>query len=505
MKICGLLLLALVLLAACGRGGRAPDVVDGYEVLPDLPPLGVADVPASPPADAPVAERVAAPIELPVSPAGVGEFVPLGYELVIGVDFDAVMPFANGLAQVRIVDGPWYANHAGMIDRAGAWVVHPGRVHEFGPMGYGAFWARTREWEYEIIDPFGQVLYRLPPGYFIFNHITRYDFFYVGTQRDGRMYFAVINRYGDVLVPFSPKFFGTYSEGLISFRDNDESSPTAGLVGFVDYTGQVVITPRFLHALPFAGGVSLVTSTQLADGLRWGLIDTQGNALTEEEFINVEPFHGGLAFTQRRVQAAVGWETHIAYINSLGEEVINLGTFVDRGWPFSEGIARVAHSGTLGEVWGFVDALGAFVAQPHFADARCFANGMAGVAVRDDDGTLLWGFINTYGELAIQPQFAWVSCFTNGIAVANLNGTVLTHSDFNWVWNELGTITNHGHLYHHEVIGGQFHLIDTHGRTLAILENIDAVGPLSENMLPINRGRTTAEEGQWGFVRLGSE
>ena len=127
-------------------------------------------------------------------------------------------------------------------------------------------------------------------------------------------------------------------------------------------------------------------------------------------------------------------------------------------WPFSEGLARVAHDNftwrfidksgnetiALVDVHGmsdfsdglayvhyfdndttgfyFVDKTGKQVVPPKYDRARSFSDGLAAVAVRDEENDFKWGFIDTTGNEVVPLIYDETGDFAEGLAGVSLNG-----------------------------------------------------------------------------------
>lgn len=76
------------------------------------------------------------------------------------------------------------------------------------------------------------------------------------------------------------------------FHDGLAPLRTADKVGYIDESGNFVISPVFTEAEPFCEGYARVRS-----GVRskWGFIDTSGRPAFKAKFTQAEDFHDGLA------------------------------------------------------------------------------------------------------------------------------------------------------------------------------------------------------------------
>jgi hypothetical protein len=80
---------------------------------------------------------------------------------------------------------------------------------------------------------------------------------------------------------------------------------------------------------------------------------------------------------------------------------------------FSEGLAAVSRDGR----WGYIDASGAWVIPPRFAEVEEFSEGLAVVGTGEySSKTTQFGFIDRTGKFVIAPRFDWASSFSDGLA-----------------------------------------------------------------------------------------
>lgn len=75
-----------------------------------------------------------------------------------------------------------------------------------------------------------------------------------------------------------------------------------------------------------------------------------------------------------------------------------------------------------GNLYGFMNSKGTIIVKPQYVNANEFSEGMAAVAVQDDDYNFNWGFVNHTGKLVIPAIYTEVSNFSDGVAFAKLDG-----------------------------------------------------------------------------------
>lgn len=173
--------------------------------------------------------------------------------------------------------------------------------------------------------------------------------------------------------------------------------------GFRDASGAVKIAPRFLDALPFAGGLAGVKD---ANG-KWGFVDASGALRIAAQFQAVDNFSGG--------RAAVDLCDRCGYIDSQGKPAF--APSFRHCYRFQDHIAKVEFSQGL---WGFIDESGKTLAKlSGNGEFALFSEGLM-PAEKDGGGV---GFVDATGKFAIQPRFAFVEPFSEGLAAVKADKT----------------------------------------------------------------------------------
>jgi hypothetical protein len=234
--------------------------------------------------------------------------------------------------------------------------------------------------------------------------------------------YLFINKAGEIVVNASGyESVGNFSEGLAAVFD-----PHKGW-GFIDKTGAVVIQPRFESALDFRDGLAPVV---LAG--KWGFINTTGDLVIDNQFEWVGEFSEGMAVVQRSSRTATQKvarlpagqtiaETftfsmdhsdpradagEVFVIDKSGKTLVNLtekGLTIDTDEArFSEGLLGV-HSPSL-EAWGYINKDFEFVIKPKFRAVAPFSEGLAKVAVLENDEEKV-AFIDQSGSFTLPPSF----------------------------------------------------------------------------------------------------
>jgi hypothetical protein len=197
-----------------------------------------------------------------------------------------------------------------------------------------------------------------------------------------------------------------FSEGLAAVIDG-------GKWGYIDNTGQFVISPQYGFAQPFSDGLAAV-STAPSQGdsgshTLFGYIDKSGTLVIPERYNWAQQFSEGLAAACEGPCRDPG-TARKGYIDKDGDYIIP-AQFSLAG-PFSGGLAPVSLSRNR-DLWewryGFIDRSGQFVIPPLFRSASPFSEGFAATSQ---------GFINRNGELAIAAQaHPRTDGFSDGLAL----------------------------------------------------------------------------------------
>ncbi|MFM6105843.1 MAG: WG repeat-containing protein, partial [Sphaerospermopsis kisseleviana] len=194
--------------------------------------------------------------------------------------------------------------------------------------------------------------------------------------------------------------------------------------GFIDKTVKMIIEPQFSYASDFSEGLAVVVITDKINPWNQSVvfINKTGEIVIQAQFFNAHKFKEGLAAVKLKVpedpsEKGSRWIT----IDKNGQSFV--------------------------EKWGFIDKTGKIVIQPQFVEVDSFSEGLAKVAVFNNEGQQVWGFIDRTGKIVINPQFADVKNFKNGLAAVS-----------NWTTTK-SRLT--GSIYHHK---SNFGFIDKTGK-----------------------------------------
>lgn len=182
-----------------------------------------------------------------------------------------------------------------------------------------------------------------------------------------------------------------------------------GLYGFINFSGEVVIQPKFEFAGTFCEGLAFAITTDYKSGF----INESGEWAIEPKFEFPSARHTFFKFSEGWAPVLVGKRKY-SYVNKNGA---TLDKTFDRAFPHSEGRALIVQD----EKMGFLDLQGEMVIQPQYQiaydwlpQASCFSEGWA--VVRFNDQPRGMGFIDTSGETVIDPFFEEAYPFSEGLA-----------------------------------------------------------------------------------------
>jgi hypothetical protein len=279
-------------------------------------------------------------------------------------------------------------------------------------------------------------------------------------EEHGRV--GMIDRSGQVIIPFCFDALGDFSEGLARFERD-------GRWGYVDHTGKIVIPPTLPWAEDFHEGLAhvQVTGTVLGYDGRWGYIDPEGK-------IAIPPISARM----------IG--------DSDGEES-----------AFHEGLAMIEIEGdSIPPRKGFIDKSGKLAIPARFTYVYPFAEGVA-AATEDERGESGWGYIDHSGNWTVPPQFSWASSFQFGLAPVNRTencgyidktGQQIIHlpapggkQDCASAWGDFADGLSRW------LFGTKYGFIDRNGKTV-IQPQFDLTYGFSEGLAAVQIGK------KWGYI-----
>ncbi|MBN1629553.1 MAG: WG repeat-containing protein [Thermoleophilia bacterium] len=400
--------------------------------------------------------------------ATVGDYMSFGYidktgTVVIPIQYWQAGDFSGGIAQI-VSQSDSYSGSLSYIDTSGTvvWPSGSGATNqpvtttsavETGDEPSGLYPVSV-DGKWGFIDKNGAIV--IEPQFDIIS-LPRPDYIsdgfsdglaMVGAGEANEEKWGYIDKTGVWVVQPEFEFVHQFSDGMAMVAYHTRDLPR---IGFVDTTGALVIPIQYgLLTEGFSEGLCLVS----LDGEANGYIDKTGAVVIDSDpaYGYVADFHEGLAAVQKVDDpAAFGYiDTNGAWVMGVpsglapGSQggfseglavVYNLESvvsedrcgFIDRtgavviepqfSWAleFSEGLAAVAVGENEAEKWGFIDQTGAWVIEPQFSSALEFSEGLAAVAVGENEAQR-WGFVDRTGAWVIEPQYESACSFTGGIA-----------------------------------------------------------------------------------------
>jgi ankyrin repeat protein len=335
----------------------------------------------------------------------------------------------------QLVQGYEYGVY-GYVDRSGRLVVPPS-LPNAGPFSEGLAAAR-RGCYFGYLDKQGR--FAIPQQ---FEGAGVFSDGLAAASSDGL--WGYIDASGEYVI--TRAFLGAdpFSEGLAGVNmetDAEKNYYSGGEWGYIDKTGKVVVEADYRGTHEYSEGFASVCkswpddyrivnkngeqlgktgfagTSRFSEGLaavmdeQFGYIDTNGEFAISPQFAYAGPFKDGLA----GVGVIRDGATAHGYIDRTGSFVIGPHEEWLAVGDFSDGLAWVKVSDGAAQKYGYVDRTGRFAIEPRFLDARPFSDGLAGVAVPDEDGWRTYGFIDKSGRFAVEPVYNDVGEFSDGMA-----------------------------------------------------------------------------------------
>jgi hypothetical protein len=205
-----------------------------------------------------------------------------------------------------------------------------------------------------------------------------------------------VDNHGQMVIPAVYKSVGTFSEGLAFAELFNGSTHTKSII---DTNGATIgIIPNdFTPRSTFHDGLMAVSKTS-GDKEQFAFLNHVGDVVippfegssirsaSEKDFF-VEPyaFHEGIALVVRKLKS---WSKHeVAYIDKTGKAIAQF-TDVRCASRFADGLAAVEEK----NVAYFIDRSGRKVS-PNYFQSSYFADGMAMIGLKDQDGSIAYSFI----------------------------------------------------------------------------------------------------------------
>lgn len=252
----------------------------------------------------------------------------------------------------------------------------------------------------------GEIIFRLGDDLMLSQNPLNYQYekfnnglLKVKRKNDNQLYdYGFVDSKGKIVIPLKEyNNVGSFYNGYAKVQDAETK-----LYGFIDTSGNQIVSFEYLDAENFQEGIAAVQETNSNDiinGRFWGFIDNKGNVIIPIKFYKVSPFSDGLAAVKElpnKVKTRfIQSEILSHYIDINGNKVIS-GNF-NYANSFSNGLAVV---GDKRNYW-YIDKRGNEVFDDKFDMANDF----------NEDGYALvrkkkhYYFINKKGENETQNKF----------------------------------------------------------------------------------------------------
>ncbi len=328
-------------------------------------------------------------------------------KVVIEPRFQDAESFSEGLAAAKS-GGLW-----GYIDKTGNWVIKP-RFLQAKPFSEGLA-AVNIHGAWGFVDKQGVLV--IPAR---FDAVDSFSDDRALVEIDYR--WEYLDRSGNAAFKQTFPKARDFSEGLAAACSDQTSQwppriqnswiETGCAWGYINPSGQFVITPGFDDALDFSEDLAAVRA-----GLKWGYIDRTGKVVIKPRFDEAGRFSDGLA------NVSVG-KISGAYVLQEGTAFVRCGYIDRRGhWAFSshvlnnypgnfsDGLAMVRGNFSHNEI-GYVDKTGKIIVKPQYTLASEFADGLALVGTPGS-----CGYIDHTGTMVVKLKSACGGPFSEGMAV----------------------------------------------------------------------------------------
>lgn len=318
-------------------------------------------------------------------------------------------------------------NNVGFIDTFGN-VVIP-LEHSFDRnFDNGVVVLRNQNFRHGVFDRTGEIV--IP---FDFNFIGDFNEYGHAIATDFHPMSGIINRYGDIILPFERARLRSLTNGLVIFS---ETRHGISLYGLMNIYGDVIIPARYhtlrIHIdddLVYAQYGGPLPHTPDNPYRMHGFYDTRGNVVIPVDFYDTRVvgfgFSEGLIVVMSLTGDIVATPGSpvatrmpmLGFMNKMGELVIP--TEFNFAVRFVDGLALVGifsdEADDSNMLHGFIDTSGYAVVPIIYASASQFSEGLAAMGVSADAG-VRYGYVNMQGETVIPYIYEEARPFENGYA-----------------------------------------------------------------------------------------
>ncbi|CAM2782507.1 WG repeat-containing protein [Helicobacter burdigaliensis] len=215
--------------------------------------------------------------------------------------------------------------------------------------------------------------------------------------------------------------------------------------------------------------------------LQYGLIDIEGNFITEEKYSDFDLLNNGFI--------KVATNDKYGILNQEGKEILE--PQFEEIKDYSEGLIAVRKD----DKWGFIDEWGDIVIDFTFKSAYDFHDRLA-PAKKDE----LFGFINKKGEFVIQPQFDATSYFRIPYTLASKSGKWgIIDKNGNFIINPIYDNIEFFGDFFKVTLNEKISFIDASGKIL--IENIEEVSSYADSFIDFTDNIFSIKiNGKWGLI-----
>lgn len=232
--------------------------------------------------------------------------------------------------------------------------------------------------------------------------------------------YGYLDTTGQIVVSFQFKEAGDYAEGLAPVLREKTGT-------YIDHDGlDKLVLGTYEYGYNFCDGFAVIRAVVPSpDGplLGYGVINKEGKKLFGKNLFMLGDNHHG-TFMARQ-------EKKTGYLKSDGTEWLELQ--YDEGLGFNDGLAPVMKGG----FWQYINLTGKTVIPGPFDYAEEFSEGVAPVQVKG-----LWGLLDKSGKYIIQPKYDWIYPCVDGYmainqgdkwGICNKSGKVTCPVTFQWI------------------------------------------------------------------------
>ena len=312
----------------------------------------------------------------------------IGGNLVIPVYYDDIVYCANRIAMVKL-GGKWYlldcSNDELSFETYDEVYKITAGIQSDNHMIQGYYVVKNGKWG--CVDSFGKTVIDIK-----YDALDKFDTF--GRARViFNNKFGVVDCGGKVIIPTAYDYIDTFD------CLNVTVAQVGTKYGIIDYNHNVIADFEYDYIYPFKNATSTVA---YKDG-KFGIISTNGTHLTDFKYRYMEDFKDGMA---------LAYDEGYGYINHYGYEVIKMDhDEVKQGTTTSVFLKKQNR-------WALYSSSGYNLTGYNFTSANNFSNGLAAVSVTTSLGES-FGYVNDSGDIVIPFIYSMAQNFKYGKAIVS--------------------------------------------------------------------------------------